>query len=606
MAQPQPKAQPLGSSREASMLRGAPRGGPRRWPPEAAPAPAVEKAEYELQKLIQSDYRRFGVLTHARAPKPTYPFPPRSSKRRDIPLTPAYRAAETNPWAHLRQSEGSTPRLGPPSPPGSHRPATEAKPRQPTLEELWFAAADEKAISPIQRKKRPPTAPRSDWGAPPHAEGKGEEFWEGDIRLLSPDAARSGGPLDPLPALSEDEFLRGPWGPPLSEKSRKHLLRFGLDYKDALSPRSRRQWAPMERERWRRSRILRYLIKTQQVVFRDELLDKEFEEDCRKYLKTKHKHRTGSRPAPEIYQQAPQHYPPAEPWLQGGPYPGAPQWGPPRSTSEGPSRGKPSRGPLGGPSPLPTSNGGLLRGPVSCGGPQGYMGGGPEVPSALTFDEPPYEYPPLQQEERAEAKTPQGPPMRQSPEAGGPQEGTGGPQLWAAQGAPRGVRYGPPQVAVYGVPPGSTQGAPQRPTGGAPRGAPQETLWEETGCAVLRGAAGRFVDRTEKGDRRWEVWLGGARRVAGRGDTETETETERDRSDEEREDEYYRKNLPWCYHFELETDIAPEHSEKITKKQKPKRRSLPQQLKHIKLHIAAAAAAPAAVAEAAAIFHNRR
>lgn len=147
-------------------------------------------------------------------------------------------------------------------------------PQQPTLEDLWFAAAY-KGIKSTQRQRRPPALPLADWSlaAPAaqvaaHVDGAEGAIGEQARQLVYPlshHRADSAGVLEPLPALHEDDFLRGPGGPPLSEESRKHLLVFGLDYKETLSPRNRREWAPMERERWGRSRLLRYLIKTQQV-----------------------------------------------------------------------------------------------------------------------------------------------------------------------------------------------------------------------------------------------------------------------------------------------------------------------------------------------------
>ncbi|CDI85866.1 hypothetical protein, conserved [Eimeria praecox] len=250
MMQQPTKAQPSFPSRVLNVEK-KPLGAQPRWPPEDAPAPAVQRMEEGLQQLVKADLHRFGVLTHARAPNPTYAFPPRRRKPKEIQLKSAYRPAETQPWDYLQLPGGLTPRLEDPYAPKGSPSVPEPEPQQPTLEELWFAAAEEN-LNATERQRRPPALPYPDWGrrgepskATAHAADRtscteDETLEDEDRRLLSPDETDSEGPLEALPALTEDVFLRGPGGPPLSEESRRHLLRFGLDYKEALSPRSRR------------------------------------------------------------------------------------------------------------------------------------------------------------------------------------------------------------------------------------------------------------------------------------------------------------------------------------------------------------------------------
>ncbi|CDJ31400.1 uncharacterized protein EMH_0008920 [Eimeria mitis] len=555
---PQPKVPPLGPP-GASMQQGGPGGGGPWWPPEAVPAPAVRRMKEELQDMLERDIHRFGVLTHARAPNPTYPFPPRSRRPTEIKLSSAYKPAPADPWASLQRPGGMTPRLGQPSNTSSGQLVAEPEPRQPTLEELWFAATAEE-VNPTQAQRRPPASPYADWGpldsdtrSVAHAKGTENTAKVQRRDLLCADEDSSVEPLAPLPALTEDDFLRGPGGPPLSDRSRQHLLSFGLDYKEAISPRSRKQWSPMERERWSRSRLLRYLIKTKQVVFRQDLLDKEFKEDCEKYLKKKqHKPRKHTRSAAETSPQAPKYHPYTDACTEQGAPREALQRGPRVSSLGAPSDGGVPRGPWWGPSPVTENGSGVSGGPIACGPSLDYpCGGPPQAPSNLSSSRGPLEYlrQQLRQQKRSKARA---------------EEIAQRDPLRAWRGAPQGTALG-------------AQGAPEQRSEG------------EWGCAVMQRAAKlwRSSTRGEQGE-----WGGGEKHGGREGvtDTDSESESEREKerereADEANEEEYYRRHLPWCYHFELEKDFNSDQvSEQQQKTQKPKGPPSLRQTQEIKLH----------------------
>ncbi|KAL8424775.1 hypothetical protein Efla_001364 [Eimeria flavescens] len=90
--------------------------------------------------------------------------------------------------------------------------------------------------------------------------------------------------LEPFEALSIDEFLGGPGAPPFSSVERKRLLQLETEFADGEELLTRKWWMPHERERWRRSRRLRFLLETGQVVFAADYLGEEFDKDFRKYV----------------------------------------------------------------------------------------------------------------------------------------------------------------------------------------------------------------------------------------------------------------------------------------------------------------------------------
>lgn len=157
-----------------------------------------------------------------------------------------------------------------------------------SIEEAWAQALMEGKPKGPRWRRRPPTRPYPNWGpleAPlPDAaasevssEASSDATMDQDAPLgasrgpPSPKAPHADEapwrslPLEAFEALSEDEFLRGPGGPPLTVQEKRHLRHYGMDFKEKLKPRKRSRWGPLERERWQRSRRLRHLIKTKQV-----------------------------------------------------------------------------------------------------------------------------------------------------------------------------------------------------------------------------------------------------------------------------------------------------------------------------------------------------
>ena len=91
------------------------------------------------------------------------------------------------------------------------------------------------------------------------------------------------------------------------------------------------------------------------------------------------------------------------------------------------------------------------------------------------------------------------------------------------------------------------------------------------------------------------MWAAGGTREEGQGQADKASENEGEGNteiDEDNEEEEYRRHLPWCYHFQYERDVVPERTEKKTKKQRPHRRPIPQQLEDLKLHSKPASSEP--------------
>lgn len=144
--------------------------------------------------------------------------------------------------------------------------ACTSQPPPPSAEELWFAhLRRQQHRSKYSYPSRPPAAPypdcssfRSSSGAPGASGKRGDP-----LREKGADAP--GLPLETFAALEEDVFLKGPGKPPLSSLERGALREGGLDFRETISAANRRSWRPQERERWRRCKRLRHLIKTGQV-----------------------------------------------------------------------------------------------------------------------------------------------------------------------------------------------------------------------------------------------------------------------------------------------------------------------------------------------------
>ncbi|XP_026189838.1 uncharacterized protein LOC34624019 [Cyclospora cayetanensis] len=300
-----------------------------REPAEASPARSVLRIRKLLEEARDEDIRRFGVETHARAPGYAYQYPPGAYKLREEdtpvrkpgardylaapPLTPHGFAPR---WGHgpfkkegsqTRSRYTACPRVLAASMPRTSAPQ---KKLEPALEELWAAACRE-GQAKTRGKQRPPTKPLLNMNAvasslPDRASQaltrQAERVEELQSReALSSRASSSVGepweslPLEPFEALSEDEFLRGPGQPLLTAAEKHHLRYFGLDFKERKSFTRRRHWGPQERERWQRSKRLRHLIKTQQVVFRRDLLQQTFEDDYLRYTGKPYRASSASR-----------------------------------------------------------------------------------------------------------------------------------------------------------------------------------------------------------------------------------------------------------------------------------------------------------------------
>ncbi|KAL8452833.1 hypothetical protein Emed_001131 [Eimeria media] len=177
---------------------------------------------------------------------------------------------------------------------------------------LWFegladaagtAADDSRAVHPI----RPPAVPLPPWpppdqtfaaaaaaeattAAPAAAAAKRQQ----QLRHASTAAAQY--PLEPLHALDEEVFLRGPpeGRGPLTRKERLHLREVGLDFNEKAWADGRRVFGGEEKERWRRSKVLRARLKNKEVVFRRDVLAAEFEADFVKYTGRPYRARASS------------------------------------------------------------------------------------------------------------------------------------------------------------------------------------------------------------------------------------------------------------------------------------------------------------------------
>ena len=289
-------------------------------------------------------------------------------------------------------------------------------------------------------------------------------------------------------------------------------------------------------------------------MFNRDLLNREFREDCDKYLKKNHNlRRRNSRTSADISQSAAPHWPAATTSIQQRGLQKASR----NSTSDDPNgRGPHSRVPCWwGPSPVPKSNDGSLRGPVAWEAPSNYCLRAPRVSVVFRLRRgPQLECPPLQQRKPAEARG-----FGETPE--------------------RSLLRVP-----HGAPHGSTQGGRW--------GGPHETTDGEVGCAVMQERRGS----ARKGDwRKWVMWAAGGTREEGQGQADKANENEGEGNteiDEDNEEEEYRRHLPWCYHFQYERDVVPERTEKKTKKQRPHRRPIPQQLEDLKLHSKPASSEP--------------
>ncbi|KAL8450038.1 hypothetical protein Emag_003462 [Eimeria magna] len=132
----------------------------------------------------------------------------------------------------------------------------------------WAAAASSSRRRRHTERRRPPARPLPDYSIAGFTFGPQTRCWG----------------LEPFDALSPHEYLGGPGGPCLSSADRKLLEQVGVDFLETGDTDTRKAWMPHERERWRRSKRLRYLLKNGLVVFRDDYMRAEFEKDFLRFL----------------------------------------------------------------------------------------------------------------------------------------------------------------------------------------------------------------------------------------------------------------------------------------------------------------------------------
>ncbi|KAL8433791.1 hypothetical protein ACSSS7_003637 [Eimeria intestinalis] len=223
----------------------------------------------ELHRLLlearAADLAAFGVETHARIPHKPYrcgPWPVKTKRTQMLACKPQRREACDPVHADaLETPRFSAESIGPTkgtAKAGATAPAAAA----------WASAASSSRHRRKAERRRPPTKPLPDYSIGGFVFGRHTRCWG----------------LEPFGALSPDEYLRGPGGTPLSSADRSLLKRVGVDFLQTTDADTRKLWMPHERERWRRSKRLRYLMKKGLVVFREDYLRAEFERDFLRFL----------------------------------------------------------------------------------------------------------------------------------------------------------------------------------------------------------------------------------------------------------------------------------------------------------------------------------
>ncbi|KAL8270577.1 hypothetical protein Esti_005476 [Eimeria stiedai] len=204
---------------------------------------------------------------------------------------------------------------------------TDTKPQDAAVSPVssWFeslsgaaevAAHESCTVNPI----RPPAVPLPAWPPPDQTLATAATAAKRQQKLRHASAAAVRYPLEPLHALDEEIFLRGPreGRGPLSHEERLHLRKVGLDFKEEPSADLQRVFGGEERERWRRSKVLRARLKNKQVVFRRDVLASEFEADFARYTGRPHKagasYGIGSQEARMQGDEAAEAYRAALPW----------------------------------------------------------------------------------------------------------------------------------------------------------------------------------------------------------------------------------------------------------------------------------------------------
>ncbi|OEH79410.1 elongation factor [Cyclospora cayetanensis] len=236
-------------------------------PCRSLPSEATPSTEWQhIEKLLNASYKRdihlFGVETHSRVPSRPFRFSSNIRKERKNGPS-AFKAISKDPWDSVAPPPAGAPQFAQ---------ASERRGGDPSLKgsldqrEAWEIACNgEKRHTDIIR--RPPKP------LPNYTLGSLE---------FTPGIQCEG--LEPFNALSLDEFLVGPGAAPLSPQQRQLFCSRALDFKEPTNLETRTNWWPHERERWRRSKRLRYLLRSGLVISRDEYLREQFAKDFRKYF----------------------------------------------------------------------------------------------------------------------------------------------------------------------------------------------------------------------------------------------------------------------------------------------------------------------------------
>ncbi|XP_026192167.1 uncharacterized protein LOC113147090 [Cyclospora cayetanensis] len=214
-------------------------------PCRSLPSEATPSTEWQhIEKLLNASYKRdihlFGVETHSRVPSRPFRFSSNIRKERKNGPS-AFKAISKDPWDSVAPPPAGAPQFAQ---------ASERRGGDPSLKgsldqrEAWEIACNgEKRHTDIIR--RPPKP------LPNYTLGSLE---------FTPGIQCEG--LEPFNALSLDEFLVGPGAAPLSPQQRQLFCSRALDFKEPTNLETRTNWWPHERERWRRSKRLRYLLRS--------------------------------------------------------------------------------------------------------------------------------------------------------------------------------------------------------------------------------------------------------------------------------------------------------------------------------------------------------
>ncbi|KAL8272466.1 hypothetical protein Esti_003589 [Eimeria stiedai] len=244
---------------------------------DADPLSPLEELQLLLRESRAADLEAFGVETHARIPCKPYRCGPWPLKEKHMQLlacklqrreacSPAQAEVRETPRfsAEPRGPTKGTAKVGMGFSPGPA--ALQADASDPAA--TWASAASSSRRSRHAERRRPPARPLLDYSVDGSFFGPQTRCWG----------------LEPFEVLRPDEHVGGPGGLRLSSADRSLLKQVGVEFSEKGNSDACELWMPPERERWRRTKRLRYLLKKGLLVFRDDYLRAEFEKDFLRFV----------------------------------------------------------------------------------------------------------------------------------------------------------------------------------------------------------------------------------------------------------------------------------------------------------------------------------